>query len=269
MRPIYLEIHFFNGCCRCIHLCAVLSALSAQQDTSVSCAQVSCSLLSKIGTQMVQFLTSWHQKTTKPLSPGTLSDWKPLEKCYTQFLQQVWNQQALTGEETWLYHTLFLFSQLNHFLAGLILTAMHSIHDGVAVAPSHVSSMSAQFALVFLLLWRCGKIIQDYICASAVLFGVRWKHLFFRHSLLSVVVLQWSEWSWTWKRGSTSLRFWPATCPTVGQAHTGYETAPPVIDHQPDFVDWHQSNEALSFYNLRCSADHPEVARWTVKWTQM
>lgn len=41
MRPVYLEIHFFNGCCRCIHLCAVLSALSAQQDTSVSCAQVS------------------------------------------------------------------------------------------------------------------------------------------------------------------------------------------------------------------------------------
>lgn len=57
MGPIYLEIQLFSGCCRCIHLCPVLSALSAQQDTSVSCAQLSCSLLSKIGTQMVQFLT--------------------------------------------------------------------------------------------------------------------------------------------------------------------------------------------------------------------
>ena len=57
LRPVYLKIHFFSSCCRCIQLCPVLSALSTQQDTSVSCAQVLCLLLSIIGTQTVQFLT--------------------------------------------------------------------------------------------------------------------------------------------------------------------------------------------------------------------
>lgn len=35
---------------------------------------------------------------------------------------------------------------------------------------------------------------------------------------------QWLEWSWTWKRGWTSLRSWPATCQTIDRAHTRYST---------------------------------------------
>lgn len=40
------------------------------------------------------------------------------------------------------------------------------------------------------------------------------------------VVPQWSEWSWTWRRGWTSLRSWPATCQTVDRAHTRYSSVP-------------------------------------------
>lgn len=59
----YLEINFFfSRCCRCINLFPVLSAPSAQQDTSVSCAQFLCLLPAKIGTH---FFAVCHQKNNK------------------------------------------------------------------------------------------------------------------------------------------------------------------------------------------------------------
>lgn len=178
-----------------VQLCPVLSALSAQQDASVSCEQVSCLLLSKIGTHIVQFLTWWHQKTTKPLSPETLSDWKPLEKVTHRFSSRYGTRRPQQEQLTLLHQTLFLFLQLNQFLAGLILSVMQSIHVGVAAVPSHVSSSpeDTELAQVFLLSYGCGKIIIDCTCTSAVLFGVRWKHLFFHHlSFLSSLWLSFS-----------------------------------------------------------------------------
>lgn len=37
-------------------------------------------------------------------------------------------------------------------------------------------------------------------------------------------VTQWLEWSWTWRRGWTSLKSWPATCQITDRGHTRYTT---------------------------------------------
>lgn len=178
MRSVYLEIQFFSSCFS-ILLCPVLSALSAQQDTSVSCAQVACSLLSKIGTHMVQFLTLWHQKNNKTLVTRTLSDWQPLEKVTHRFSSR-YETSRLWQE--W-KHTFLMFAAEPVFgRSNFDCNAQRSLRGSSSSRPfTPLLHECTELAQVFLLSYGCGKITQDCTCTSAVLFGVRWKHLFFCH----------------------------------------------------------------------------------------
>lgn len=83
-------------------------------------------------------VTPKNNKTLVTRNPFWL---KTFGESYTRVLSR-YGRSRLWQE--WKHHTLFLFSQLNQFLAGLILTVMHSIHDRIAAIPTHVSSTGAQ-----------------------------------------------------------------------------------------------------------------------------
>lgn len=187
-----------------------------------------------------------------------------LRRIYKQIVKQVLNQQALTGVETPLHRRLFLLFQLNQILTGLILTVISSLYGGVTSHPRVGTRASA-------VTWMW----SDNGCTRLCLYLRQLWYLVLDENFLSLSFLplafpQWLEWSWIWRHGWTNLRSWPAMCPTVGRAHTRYEIAPPAIDCQLDFVYWLKCSEILfSFHNLHCSVGHPEVVRWTVKWTLM
>lgn len=77
---------------------------------------------------------------------------------------------------------------------------------------------------------------------------------------------QWSGWSWTWKRGWTSLRFWPATCPTADRDPRRCHAETLGADRQLGCS--HTATRWL-IHLLFLSVGHPGVARWTVKSTLM
>lgn len=65
---------------------------------------------------------------------------------------------------------------------------------------------------------RYGRYLLSIIPHVDPLFVIRQLSLFYTFDpppLSLSGMPQWSGWSWTWRRGWTSLRFWPATCQTA------------------------------------------------------
>lgn len=149
----YLEIYFFSSrCCRCIHLFPVLSAPSAQQDTSVSCAQFLFLLPAKIGRHFLAVCRQ-KKKTNKTHVTRNSVMIENLRRIYKEDVKQVLNQQALTGAEAPLRRRLFLFLQLNQFLTALILTVMSNRYGN-----NSFTCVTHESAHVLLLSHGCGQI---------------------------------------------------------------------------------------------------------------
>lgn len=143
-----------------------------------------------------------------------------LRRIYRRAVKPVLNQQALTGAETPLHRRLFLFLQLKQILTGL-LTVISSLHGRVTSHPRVATRAPA-------VTWMG----SDNDCTRLSLYLSQLWYLVCDENVLSLSFLpvlpvafpQWLEWSWIWRRGWTNLRSWPAMCPTVGRAHTRYET---------------------------------------------